>query len=181
MNVNCEWFETQLLGLNVVIYPCMSSSTSAKSFVNQMATETFTTVVSSSLPIFMSLSTSVALKLSNCKVKLIQNSQRNKLHTGHLPVGTTPVADLHPIAGLWSDLVDLGVILVHGEVSLIRSVRVDPCQNLYELKLTLFSRFPGSCSVPLSLPRIQVQRHAHLACALFRLPLEKETKQFEQC
>ena len=148
----------------------MSSSTSAKSLVNQMATETFTTVVSSSLPIFISLSTSVALKLSNYKVKLIQNSQRNKLYTASLPMGATrrPVADLHPIAGLWGDLVDLGIILVHGEVSLICSVRVDPCQNLCVFKLTLFSRFLGPCSVPLSLPRIQVQRHAHLACALFR-------------
>ena len=104
-----------------------------------MATETFTTVVSSSLPIFISLSTSVALKLSNYKVKISLNSQRNKLLSGKLPVGTT-VADLqlHPIAGLWGDLVDLGIILVHGEVSLICSVRVDPCQNLYEFKLTLF-------------------------------------------
>ena len=64
--------ECSLLGIHLAYkpfdrvlytYPCTSSSTSANSLVNQMATETSTTVVSSSLPLFMRSSITPALKL----------------------------------------------------------------------------------------------------------------------
>ena len=125
----------------------MSSSWAANSLVNHMATETFTMVVSSSLPIFMSLSTSSSLHLKtfnyfplvatecNMEGKLFRWYHLMSLQTMcslvnlHLRASLISPAVTDFRGGFENLLMQL-FVRMYREVPLVQGVAIDPCQDL---------------------------------------------------